>query len=560
MLHTLIGGIGTYLCARNGFKFSVPASFFTASLYIFSPKVAGFLEAGHYGLVVSFAWLPFVLLSTIMLARTPKFLWSAVLGIGLAAVFYTHTVIFILAVGVTLFTFIFLLVLKIGEGVVKKSLLFFTLGGVITLGLTAITLLPQIEWTSQTTRFLLLENRDVYPKWISKKEFVQSIFFPWSGGLSVFWTIDTEKWISLGLIPSGLAFLGFLKLPRKLQIVLTFLVAMSIVIALNNTSPLDTLLLSQDWYALMRVSTRIWFIPTFISIFLAGFGLHQLLKRKISRTFIITLVLLATTEVALLSWSRLAKPITHQTKYAPQEVYDFLKKDRRDLLANEGRFRVFCLNRCLSQQKAGQAGLELIEGYNTMLPKNYYQHMWQLSGGYWNYYTLALPPIGAYTYGNLQPDAASLGAYNTKYIISPYKLADINLLPVKEAGNYFVYQNEKFLTRAYFKTQNHLEDTAAPLLLYTPNHIRVDTSKHQSSDLILAEVYTKGWNAYLNGIEKALVQETPNSLRLVNIKSRTDFVDFKYEPESFNMGRLITISTLISLAIYFILKLKIRKL
>ena len=83
---------------------------------------------------------------------------------------------------------------------------------------------------------------------------------------------------------------------------------------------------------------------------------------------------------------------------------------------------------------------------------------------------------------------------------------------------------------------------------YTPNHIRVDTSSNRTSRLVLAEVYSPGWRAYLDGKEEVSVQEKPDTLRLVDIAAGTKFVDFKYEPESYQRGRLITLATIIILA------------
>jgi len=216
----------------------------------------------------------------------------------------------------------------------------------------------------------------------------------------------------------------------------------------------------------------------------------------------------------------------------PDKVYQYLQSD-------SGRFRVFCTTRCLSQREAAKYGLELVEGYNTIQQINYFKHSWQMMGGYWNYYTLALPPIGAYKFSQLQPDAASLGDYNTKYVISPYELLDPGFSLVNEAGDYKIYLNEALKPRAN-----------APITKYDPNHIRVDTSDFTGKQIILAEVYNPDWKAYLNGEEKVEVQETPIALRAVDIRNNTRFVDFKYQPESYQWGRMVTFATIFLLTGY----------
>jgi len=382
-LHTLIGGMGIYLASKVCFKFSGTTSVFTSIIYIFSPKLGGYLEAGHYGLVASWAWFPYIIIAVWMLAKNPKLSWSILLSTALAGIFFTHSITFILAAITAGLFFITILVLDFSLKKWFKPSTYFIISIIITFGLTAITFLPQIEWIPQTTRLLLIHDRDVYPKWLSLKEFIQNIFYPWINGLKDMQNIDTEKWLSMGFGTSLLALVGFLRLQIKYKIFLLLGSLIIIFISTNNASPIYHLLISQDWFVLMRVSTRIWFLQVLIIVLLAGFGFESLSKIKLSRKYLVIFSTLAILEMLSLSWSRLFIPIAAQSRYVSKEIYQFLKSDR-------DRFRIFCVNRCLSQQDAAKANLELIEGYNTLQQMNYYKHIWQLSGGYWNYYTLIL--------------------------------------------------------------------------------------------------------------------------------------------------------------------------
>lgn len=541
ILHTFAGGLGSYLAGRLGFKFSRFISLFIASLYIVTPRSAGYLEAGHFGLVVSLAWLPFILLSTIKIAKKPTILWSIVLALTLSQVYYSHTITFLVAsissLGIFLSTIFF--------NQFKKwptALTHFILGVILTFGLMAITLLPQLEWTPKTTRSLLLSSPQTYPQWFSFKEVGQIIFYPWSLINGSFWSIDTEKWISLGLMPLVLAVFGYLKINRKLQIIIAVIALVITLLALNNLSPFYHLFLSQDWYKMIRVSTRFWIIAVFVSIFLSGFAIEQLSRKKSFKKIVLLITTLALVESLALSWGYLFKPVYHQKQFASSKVLQFLKADRE-------KYRVFCINRCISQQDAAINNLELIEGYSTLQQLNYFKQTWQLTGGFWNYYTLAIPPIGLENFQKLNPDADSLGEYNVKYIISPYELRDKNLVLKDNIDEFFIYQNLSFLPRAYFKTSKYDTDFQAPIIFYSPNYIRVDTSKNISQQLILAEVYSEGWKAYLNGKEETKVEQTPIALRLVNIKSDTTFIDFKYQPDSFKIGRTITSLTVLIIGV-----------
>jgi len=290
-LHTLLGGVGTYLCAREGLKYSKTASLFTASLYLAAPRLAGYLEAGHYGLVFTLGWLPLVLLSIIKIAKDTNFRWFIGLGIGLAGLYYSHAPTFILTIAVGSLVFFYLLSIGKTKKHRLKKFLYFALGGLVTLGLSAISLFPQIEWVPDTTRYLLVNSPDVYPKWTSFAEVVKSIFLPWISASNSIWQIDTEKWLALGIIPSFLALAGFWKLSKKLKVVIVILVGSVSIIALNNISPLYPFLLSQKWYALMRVSTRVWFIPLLFIVFLAGFGFENLIKKKVNKNLLILVAL-----------------------------------------------------------------------------------------------------------------------------------------------------------------------------------------------------------------------------------------------------------------------------
>lgn len=540
LLHSIIGSFGMYLLSRRVFNFSQQISLFTVLMYLLSPKMAGFLEAGHFGLFASFAWLPFVLLSLVNLAKKPNILWAVLLSISMSAIFYTHTVMLIL---VSVTTLILATTLPF---LIKTRLSFFLLlaiSAIIAIGLVAITLFPQIEWFPETTRFILLQTRDTYPKWVSIKEFVQIVFLPLSLKINGIWIIDSEKWIALGFIPSLLAVYGAWNLKRKLKILVTLLAVFTFIIALNNASHIYSLLLKMDWFVLMRVSTRIWFIPVILITILSGFALEKMIDKGYKKYLIITIAILAILEEFTLSAIYLQKPVVQNTNMAPVEIYDFFKKD-------SSLFRIYCVNRCLSQQTATENNLQLIDGYNTLVQKNFYQQSWQLTGAYWNYYTLSIPPAGIYIFDKPQPDPISLGEFNAKYIISPYQLIDPHFVQLEKIGNYFIYKNTLLKPRAYFQLAKEEKTQEVKITKYTPNEIVVNIPPNTLGILSLSEIYSKGWKAYLNGKTEVQVQQRPNALRLIDVNSAAKYVVFKYEPSTFQLGKMITTITIVSIIIF----------
>lgn len=539
IFHSVIAGVAMYLCSKDGFKFSKTTSLLLAILYIVTPKLAGYLEAGHIGLVYSYSWIPLILLSVIQIARSPKTKDVILLGVSIALLYYSHLPTLIV-VGMTLgFGFIFSLFSKY-ISISKKTILYFTTSVIVAIGLTAVSLFPQLEAQDTSTRYLLLERPDVYPKWNSVFEPIKIATIPWINGVDNLQKIGTEKWIALGVFITMLAILGFIKLNRKLQIGLIFVLITLILLILNNASPIHSFLLDQKWYLLLRVSTRFWIAVQFIVFYLSGIAIEKNTKQK--AYIVYAIAALAIIESLILGWAFLQKTPSKNTGLAPDAVYEYIASDK-------SIFRVFCLTRCLSQKESSKRSLQLLDGYSTVQLKNFNQQSWQLTGAYWNYYTLSIPPIGTYLHEELKPDTKSLGEYNIKYIISPYKVTDPNLIFKKNIQGFNIYENKLLRPRVYSNSTSISGKPDVSLISYSPNIINVDTSKTTNSQLILSEVYNPGWKAYLNGREKVTIQEAPNSLRAVDIKPDTKQVVFKYFPSSFIYGIILTCATILIIGI-----------
>lgn len=540
VLHSTVAGVAMYLCSKDGFKFSKTTSFLLATLYIVTPKLAGYLEAGHVGLVYSYSWIPFILLSVIQIARLPKTKDVILLSISVALLYYSHLPTLIVLTATLGIIFFGALIFKFIT-VSKKSFLYLIIAGFVAFGLTAISLLPQLESQNSSTRYLLLKNPDVYPKWNSKFEPLKIALIPWVNGINNLRKIDTEKWIALGVFTTILSLFGFIKLKRRTQIGLVILLGILILVILNNASPIYSILLNQKWYLLLRVSTRFWIVVQFIALYLSGIALESIYPYK-KKLVIYTIAILAIIESVFFGWTFLQKTPTKNSGLAPSEVYEYIASDK-------SVFRVFCLTRCLSQKESSIRNLQLLDGYSTLQLKNFNNQSWQLTGSYWNYYTLSIPPIGTYLHEKLKPDIKSLGEYNVKYIISPYKLTDPNLIFKKNIQEYNIYENKLLRPRAYSNSTLISKKSDISLISFAPNIIDVDTSKATSSQLILSEVYSKGWKAYLNGKEMVIIQEAPNALRAVDIKPDTKQVVFKYFPSSFIYGIILTCATIFIISV-----------
>lgn len=519
-----------YYLSNKGFKFSTKVSLFCSFLYISSPKLSGFIEAGHFGLITSWSWIPFAFLSTILLAKKPNIKKTIILSIFLSLIFYTHILIFgITTISISL---LFIYITFSQKNTYSKNLFYFLFVGIFTFGLVAISFIPQILWQGQTTRNLLLNDPDIYPKWLGLKDFLKASLSPIINGPNFIWNLDTEKIIGVGFFTSILAAIGFIKIKKNQKILITSVLSIIALISLNNISPINNLLIKQNWYVLLRVSTRFWFIIVIISILLAGKGLENLTRNGKYKFIIYIIAFLSISELLLTSWTRITKPITPNANLAPKEVYEFLKNDK-------SKFRVFCLTRCLSQRDSVIYGLELADGYGTLQQLNYYHYSEQLSQSFYrNRYTLSIPPFEIFEYENLQPYSPNLASYNIKYVISNHSLKDKNLKLVKQIDKFQIYENMINLPRSNY-----------PINVYTPNFIQVDTSIQKSKNITLSEVYNKDWSAYLNGEQETTIIETQDKTREVTIKNDTKFVNFAYTPKNFIIGSIITLITIVTIII-----------
>ncbi|KKQ07720.1 MAG: hypothetical protein US19_C0039G0005 [Candidatus Daviesbacteria bacterium GW2011_GWB1_36_5] len=527
IFHISLGGVGIYLCGKKVFNFSFKTSLISSLMYISAPRLASFLEAGHAGQIYSFAWVPFVFLSTFQTFKTKKLSWSIVYILSLGSIFLTHTITFLVTLSFSVIFFLSLITyFKRYE---LKTVAIFIFSVLLTFSLVSIVLLPQYEWSKITTRNLLFTNPQVYPIWHSVYDFYSMSTNPYIFTAVSESIVDTEKWIPLGLISIIISLLGFKYLNLRLKILTTLIISSVILISINNLSPFYNFLIKQNLYDLFRVTTRLWIIIILITIFLVA----NFLEKNKSQALFYPLSFIIILELLILSWMKISSPINQPQDLAPLSLYNFLSNQT-------GQFRVFCTTKCFSQKLTAIYNLETIEGYNTLQQLNYYKHSWELTKSFWDYYTLSIPPFGIAKFSNIQPSADSLGEYNVKYVVSPHALTDQDFQLVNRFKQFNVYLNKKFRPRAYFVDNNNFQNAA--LTDYSPNQITISTENKLSDQLIISEVYSPGWEAYGDGSKKLEVMETPNALRSITVPNDTKSVILKYQPKSFFYG--IIISTL----------------
>ena len=89
-IHSIFGAIGMYLVSKKVFGFKRNISLLISSIFILSPVYFSFLEAGHWGLVISWNWLPYFILSSYLLAAKPNFKVALLFAASASSLYFNH--------------------------------------------------------------------------------------------------------------------------------------------------------------------------------------------------------------------------------------------------------------------------------------------------------------------------------------------------------------------------------------------------------------------------------------------------------------------------------------
>lgn len=488
VLHCLLGFVGMYFSAKKVFTFKTNVSLIVATVYFISPIFFSFLEAGHWGLIICWAWLPVLLLATHKLANKPNLKWVILFAAAASSIYFGHVLTAFIAFVIIGIYFLY-----------KKSFVWTTAAAVVTSVVIGPVFIMQYVWQKETTRSLLLNYPEIYPIWRGKLEFIKSLLF---------FTPETEKSVTFGVIPLFIAVVGFFTLKRKVQVLIGVALVGLLLIILNNVSPIARLLPKIDLLVMTRVTIRFWFLIYFVLLYLFGRALNSASSSKLTTIVGICSIV----ELTAIGASYLAKPVVPSTP-VPQKIYSFLASDKQV-------FKVYCTTRCLSQKSAVIYGLHLADGYGTLQQLNYLEAAEQMGQYFWNRYSLSLPPASIYLYNKLEPHAPTLSEYGIKYVISPYSLNSKALKPLINEDGFILYHN------TFFKEIDYRQ--------YTPNHIEIAVDKLAESNAIaVPEIYNSGWTAYDQDGKKLVVNENHAHTLEVQISQSTKSIDLYFTPKPF---------------------------
>ncbi len=529
ILHLVISLLSTFLLAKT-FSLSNKSSVLAAVFYTFSIKMLLHISAGHITMVAAFSFFPLLFLATRKLLSKPNCYWQIIFSLTVYAILVTYATIFYYAF---LFIFFYCSYFAIFHNAKKSaasliSILFALIVGIL---LSAVFLLPQIEFAKYSTRSHLTLQDVAIPLWNFKK-FVQSLTFPYH----IFSSLNHEEFLYLGAAPTILSLMGFLKLTLKRKIVLILLGFLTIVFILGLSTPIFKYL--YEYFPLLgysRVTTRPWFVVALLVSLVSAFAVD---KFKLQR-FLLPIIAFFSLEVAFIGYAKIIN--TPSLSFSNESMYEYLNNDR-DI------FRVYCTSNCFNAQLLTKHRIQILNGENPLQIKKSIDFLEKAGNYSFQKYAVIFPPYQVWQVENPpQPDANLLGLANVKYVASVYQLTSDNFVLVDKFSNVYLYQNLKYQKLFYFL--NDISRTVS-VQKFSPNDIILSFPKSaNSNDLAIFEVDYPGWSAYMDNRKVSLTSHL-SYFKKITVPPNTSAVKLKFEPSSLLFGKTISLTTLLFIIIY----------
>ena len=438
LFHFFLAGIGMYLFMHFYMNQDAKICFLSALFYMLNANLQQEISSGHMNVVNVYAWLPFILLFTLLaLSRTNYIMYSIFAGISFSFLIFGGSPQEALYV-VFLFLFI-LLIHSFGKNFFQKLAKSFLVGALVLIvffGISAIKILPTLE---------LMKVTQIRASGVSFENLVGEGIFNVRNFISPFITI-------FGIIGVLLLPFAFFSLKKKKTVVIMAMLLFSI--AMLSKSPLIYFL----WKYLpfvnkMRGIFKIIFLfafPTSVLLGIGAYNMSSLLqnKFKISNKHLLNSIYLLI----------FASVIVNLAVFGPKQV-DFADI-RQQLEKNQ-----------VMQYMNKDAEIFRFKAYETNgidWGADFYSIPFNLQDiyGYDNIWLYKYMPVFL-SAANRQP-AKMFGILNMKYMTSmqPINISGFSLVrkfeecgfysngidicqPKKSDGPY-LYKNDLFLPRAYF--------------------------------------------------------------------------------------------------------------
>ncbi|MBI2327775.1 YfhO family protein [Candidatus Curtissbacteria bacterium] len=529
LIHFEVAAISTYFLAKS-FNLSLLSSFGAAIFYAFSIKMFFHLSAGHLTMIAAFSYFPLLFLSVRKVLFKQKFGWQAVGAISLAFIYATYPTIFFYSVVFIILYFIYFC-LSIKKITLDQTTALISMF-IITFCLSAIVILPQLEFAPLSTRSTLKIEDVALPLW-NFRRFLTSIFLPYLD----FNSFDHESFLYLGLVPIFLSIYTFLKLPKFKKLFLLSIGFLTLLFIVGLSTPFFELTYKLvPFLKYSRITTRLWFVVALVTAILAAFALERIKNQKF-KLLIIVFFIFESCFIAI----RKINSVPSLT-FANEELYRYLLQDN-DI------FRVYCTTYCFNPQQISKFKIHLLNGETPIQDAKFIKFL-EIAGNY-NYsdFAVIFPPYQIWQQENPPiPYSKLLGQANVKYVASTYQIISSEFDFIDKFDNIYLYKNKNYQKRVYFK----LSSDSAQIEKYYPNNVIIKVERSSSTrEMIFSENYFPGWYAYFDH-QKYEVEPADYNFRKIIIPPNTEMVELKYQPQSLAAGKTITFASVISLLIIYI--------
>lgn len=603
LLHIFMGGLFIYLFARY-INLDKSSSFISGIIFMFCGSMVLRIYAGHYSLIINIIWLPLVFLFLEIALNKRSLFYGLLTGVPIALqLLGGHPQLsfyMLLALGLYfLFRAFFIIKQERNYKIISRLCLIFLLSLVIGLLLSAIQLIPCLEFLSCIIRKqgTLYDFTTMFS--FPLRNFITLILPDFFGNPSnyTYWG-SSNYWefsLYIGIFPLILVFLSIcFKRNNRLVLFFTALAFLSLLLALGKNTPIYWLMWKfVPGFNLFRAPARFLFLFSFAASILAGFGFSflkqdfTLIKKTRERIWgLLVIVAIITLLLGLIRYiisDQLVQPfysIITQDLFAMSAFFIASAILITARIKNKIQVKYFNLmSILLILFNLWFYYLGFIEAKNLqeIYPEpDYISFLKKHSAGYRvlvydkeirnNFQTIyGIATINGYeaaglelrdylTMLNTSPDRPFLmNLLNVKYILSSLPLDHSGLKLVFNQSGTYIYENKQVLPKA-FVIQDNKEIKEARVKKYSPNCIILEANITQPGVLILSEVYYPAWKAYVDGKQQR-VNKAYHALRSVRLLPGQHTVKFIYDPYLLMISLWITLLPLISLVVIVIIRL-----
>jgi hypothetical protein len=633
ILHALLGGAGMWFWARATGT-SDAGAMLSSIAYALVPKAYAHLGFGHVGLYYAATYVPWVLWAAYRIGRG-KWTFAGLFGLALGWQIIAHPQLAFYT-GIVGGTYILgLLTSRIKRETWIANLKLPLMGGLLGAGLAfsvaAAQLLPLLRFASLSAR-AGLDFRGSAVSSLPARYLVGLILADFTGFM--------DYVIYAGVPVLVLAVMALKK--RQAWFWWTF-IGLALVYSLGvNTAFYATVFRVVPLLSWLRAPTRIWFVASAAFVLMSGWGLDFVLERVQRRRrdiLILFMTALGLFAFALVLgfWINFGKPpdnliwfglITTLTAAAfvglikgllSRELFrfafisiiaiDFLVVDASlvdsqpmsKVLADnglgtflagkmdEGPFRVYSPSYSLPREIAALYGLESADGADPLYLQSYDSFMMLASGVDRQRYGVTVPAMeGGGEIGrvneNATPDPDLLGLLNVRFVASEFVMRAEGLKPVGQFGSTYLYENVRWLPRAFIVGEADAVDRFESALAWLKSHEASEEAVIQGGDrlrsgqvkaklmwverspnqlvlnadldreglLVLSEIWYPGWHVRIDG-QPGKIWQVDGILRGVYLDAGVHRVTLTYMPPTLIMG---FVTSTIGLVICLVLIIK----